>query len=81
MPLEPVKLRLLALLMLCALNSTGCSAPLSSPPAPVAIQCPSSPPPPKLSHPIPLQTYSDSARQKFRNWQEQLTPTPPTPKP
>jgi hypothetical protein len=34
-----------------------------------------------LSRAIPPQTYSDSARRKFKSWQEQLTPTPPTPKP
>lgn len=79
MPLAPVKPLCAALLTIFALSATGCSTPSASPP--VAIQCPPAPPLPALSHPIPSQTYSERARQKFKSWQEQLTPTPPMSKP
>ncbi|OUL98533.1 hypothetical protein A8M77_30905 [Variovorax sp. JS1663] len=60
------------------LSVGACSTPSV---APQVVQCPAIPERPALSQPIPSQTYSERAQQKFKTWREQLTATPQTSKP
>jgi len=64
------------MLTVLALGLTACATP--SPP--IAVECPTNPPPPALSEPTPQQTYSARVQQKLKNWHEQLMGTHQTPK-
>lgn len=64
---------LMPLLLVLSLTACGTLSP------PQAVECPTNPPPPALSEPIPQQTYSARVQQKLKNWHELLTGTPPTP--
>ena len=62
------------MLTVLALSLTACATP--SPPQ--AVECPTNPPPPALSEPLPSVTYSERVRLKLQSWHQSLTGSTPT---
>lgn len=60
-----------ALLIALALSQTACAIkPLQTP-----AESPQLPPPPSLSTPLPLQSYSAHAAETIKTWRARLTAT------
>lgn len=73
--MKPVTVKPLCalLLLLLVLNLMGCASKPTLPP--VAWQQLTLPPPPSLSTPLPPTSYSQTAADTIRIWQERLTGT------
>ena len=68
---DDVKLLCASLLLLPALNLTGCA---SSQPTPPGV-LPQLPPPPSLTTPLPPVDYSLTAAQRIKTWRQKLMGT------
>jgi hypothetical protein len=64
--------RLLCVLMLLVLVAHLAACATNSPPSQAAVN----PAPPRLSQPLPQESYSESARKKLDAWLGRLTGTP-----